>query len=306
MPIFSAAWKFYYLPFRTFEITAGGLLTIWRPKITERTKSTLGITSISILIVLMCVHTEVVSGSLMLILTVCGTLLFLIATDGKETKGFVGRIIAVAGSVGKRSYSIYIWHQIIVAFLFYSLFPKQNIVSFLTFVALTVVISIFSYRFIEVPLGKTIGKKGKETVVIIVTGILMTCLCWVSILIYRNSGVVRDVPELNVYRGDVHRGMHAEYCDKPYAWDRDFVDDFEKKKILVIGNNFGRDWANILYEWDSNDALEISYIYFTGDSNESDLSAYSKRIEDADYVFLLRVVGLSKSRNSCPVYDYLL
>ena len=300
MPRFSAAWKFYYLPFRTFEITAGGLLVIQRPMITEKIKSVLGLISTSLLIILLCIHTEVVSGKLMVVLTVCGTLLFLIATDVKETKGFTGKLIATVGIVGKRSYSIYIWHQIIIAFLFYSVFPKQNIVSFLFFVVLTVVISTFSYRFVEVPLGKIIAKKRKETVVIIITGILMIFLCGTSFLIYRNAGVVRDVPELNIYRNEVHRGMHAEYCDRPYAWNKEFVESVEKKKILVIGNSFGRDWANILYEWDSKDELEISYVYFTGDSSENELSAYSRRIENADYVFFATGGGIEKVPKSLP------
>ena len=34
-----------------------------------------------------------------------------------------------------------------------------------------------------------------------------------SLYIYANAGVVRDVPELEVVKGKVHRGMWAEYCD---------------------------------------------------------------------------------------------
>ncbi len=300
MPQFSTAWKFYYLPFRLFEITAGGILLLFKPRMTAKCKSILGWGGFFILLFLLCTRWEILSGSIMLICTVIGILIYIVATEEQEQNGFVGKLMNVGAVIGKRSYSIYIWHQIIVAFLFYSLFPKQNVVSFLSFAALTMVISLFSYRFIEVPLGKIIGKKGKETVAVVVTGIFMFLLCGTSFLIYRNAGVVRDVPELDVYRDNVRKGMHAEYCDRPYAWDNDFDESIKKRKILVIGNSFGRDWANILYEWDSKDELEISYLYFTGDSSESELSSYLKRIEDADYVFFATGGGVEQVPKSLP------
>ena len=72
--------------------------------------------------------------------------------------------------------------------------------------------------------------------------------------------------------------MHAEYCDRSYKWDH----DFQKTKayhILVFGNSYGRDWANILYEYDNN--LDISYVYY----NEKNLKDRRKRIDNADFVF---------------------
>lgn len=95
---------------------------------------------------------------------------------------------------------------------------------------------------------------------------------------YLRAGVVRDIPELNVDMDNVHRNMHAEYVDIPYNWDKDFEND-EKVHILVLGDSFGRDFANILNESEYSSLFEISYIYGNDVSNELD------RVEDADYIF---------------------
>lgn len=287
LPTFPSTWKFYYLPFRAFEITAGGLLAELEPKERHcKGKITTIWISMVLLIALLCSRRVIVSSSLMLLLTIAFSLSFLWASKELSCNGLTEKLLEIGAAIGKRSYSIYIWHQVIVAFLFYSFFPKHNAYSLLAFIGITILVAVFSYRYIEVPLEKTVGKKRKEAAVILCTIITTVVLCGSSYYIYRNAGVVRDVPELDVYKENVHRGMHAEYCDRPYVWDRDFEDN-DKLKVLVLGNSFGRDWANILFEWNVEENLSISYLYYTEDAVEG----HVRRIADADIVFY--VVGPS-------------
>ena len=79
----------------------------------------------------------------------------------------------------------------------------------------------------------------------------------------------------------MHRGMHAEYCDIPYSWDKDF-ESTDKVKIAVIGDSFGRDWANILNESPISDRIEISYIYSRSIGVYED---NKDRLLEADVVF---------------------
>lgn len=292
LPTFSSAWKFYYLPFRAFEITAGGLLVEWEPKAGIKAKKITAWISFVLLLVLITTRTEIVSGSAMLLFTVVFSLAFLWATKELSYNGIKEKAIDIGAAIGKRSYSIYIWHQVIVAFMFYSFFPKQNSLTFVVFVAQTALISLLSYK-IENLLSSLIGKKTQETAVIAVTIVVAVAVCSFSFLVYRHAGVVRDVPELNVYKENVHRGMHAEYCDRPYSWDREFEND-GRKKVLVIGNSFGRDWANILYEWDHEKKVEISYLFFAEDAIEKHI----KRIEEADIVFYAMGPGYGEIQQS--------
>ena len=91
--------------------------------------------------------------------------------------------------------------------------------------------------------------------------------------------MVRDVPELDVVKGKIHRGMWAEYCDRGYQYDKDFSGT-DKPKWYVIGNSFGRDMVNTILESPVADSVEISY---------STQEAYKKRgdrFAEADVVFL--------------------
>lgn len=51
----------------------------------------------------------------------------------------------------------------------------------------------------------------------------MSITCTFFLQLYIHAGVARDVPELDIQKADVHRNMHAEYCDKLYSWDLDFI-----------------------------------------------------------------------------------
>lgn len=83
-----------------------------------------------------------------------------------------------------------------------------------------------------------------------------------------------------MYADNVHRGMHAEYCDRPYALDADFKED-DRIKVLAIGSSYVRDWVNVLMESDLSDILDISYIYGT-DLSEKHIG----RISRADFIFV--------------------
>lgn len=230
---------------------------------------------------MLCAKSKVISQSAMLLMTVIATILFIYSAKEEYFNVGLGREIQkVLSEAGKRSYSIYIWHQVIIAFLFYSVFRQKSLQSFVVGIFMLCVLSALSYQFIEKPLSKVVQNKKKESFIILVCIVISLATCCISFKVYMNAGVVRDVPELNISMENVHRHMHAEYCDRPYQWNHDFVED-HKMHILVLGNSFGRDWANILYEYDSNNAIEISYSFYP----DENFSTKYGRIDEADYVF---------------------
>lgn len=80
-----------------------------------------------------------------------------------------------------------------------------------------------------------------------------------SLWIYSIGGVVRDVPELDIRKGDVDPKVFERYTDRIYDYDKNFAIESTKKKILVIGNSFARDFANILLESSISDSIQLSY-----------------------------------------------
>lgn len=280
IPTFTTAQKFYYLPFRIFEIMAAGLVVLWKPQMGKKATALVGVISLFIIIFILSARVEIVSKSFMLILIVVLTVLAIDCTEEYQLKGII-RMIVVAGSeIGKRSYSVYIWHQMIISFMFYSFFSKHSIVQLLILILIVTILALISYKYIEGKLGRIISYKKKESAVLVITGIFSFIVCGFAFLIYCNSGVVRDVPELNIYQNKVHKGMHKEYTDRPYSWNNDF-DNNRKINVLVLGNSFGRDFANILYEWDTKKELQVSYVYYESKT----INKYRSRIESADYIF---------------------
>lgn len=270
----SSAWKFYFFPFRIFEFTAGGILVYMSGTANRIKRSAISLISGAMLAIMLLSRWEIVSNGLMVLMIVVSTELLIWETLDIN---ITNKMLLTIGEIGKRSYSIYIWHQFVIAFLFYSVFQTGSLSSFIAFIMLISIISLLTYRFIEIPIGSVIGDKKKETAVIGSCVVIAMAICIPSLLLYQHAGVVRDVPELNISKDNVRKNMHKEYSDRPYDWDRDFKD--EGTKILVLGNSFGRDWANILYEYDNT--LNISYLYYSKDALVEEID----RVNEAKMVF---------------------
>lgn len=278
LPVATTAEKFYYLPFRTFEITAGSLL-VFAPKrvITKKVQYLVEGCCLGVLFILLSSNLPYPPATIKLLVVVCATTILLYLFINTEEKAFP--IIKIFSYIGQASFSIYLCHQVIVAYMYYAVTDRTDAVVLLIFMAVVFVFSAMTYLLIEKSLGYVVKRNGWYVLGACVCVCLVTSAA--SGVIYLRAGVVRDVPELGIERSNVHRGMHAEYCDIPYSWDKDFSST-DKVKIAVIGDSFGRDWANILNESSISGKMEISYIY---PRSKKIYEENRKRLLDADVVF---------------------
>ncbi|MBQ8207798.1 MAG: acyltransferase [Clostridia bacterium] len=284
-PAFSDSEKFYYLPFRFFEIALGAIIACFIDRIKSKNKAILYVGQLIILFVIISilfVPAISLSASFKL-LTVCfGTALLVLLFNVTNCGNTIySRIISIPAEIGKCSFSIFIWHQVIIAFIRYTLKTDFSITDILIYLFVVAVISFVSYRFIEKPLSAIKKSKSKKIIVTVLCILCCIITSFGALYVYLNAGVVRDVPELDISKDNVHRNMHAEYCDRGYSYDNDFTTT-DKVKVLVIGDSFGRDWINILLESEISDKLEISYIY---PYNEDYVLSKSARLDEADLIF---------------------
>lgn len=282
LPIASDAQKFYYLPFRLFEFFAGALIALlpgrsWHPNHKPQ-KACVWILSV-VLLVLCCAREQIVSAHVMLVTTVfCASILMAFMVNGKQYNCRPMRLLA---KIGKASLSIYLWHQVLVAYMYYGVTQTLSALWFVVFGAATALVSAVSYFCLEVPLGSIRHPKVIRNV-LIVSVVLCGMLCAVALFGYIRAGVVRNVPELGITTSNVQRGMHSQYNDRVYKWDKDFKED-SRVKVLVFGDSFGRDFANILSESSISKNIQISYIYLPKETDA--LQKYKQRIEKADLIF---------------------
>jgi hypothetical protein len=104
----------------------------------------------------------------------------------------------------------------------------------------------------------------------------------VSLWLYKNAGVFYDIPELDIKVEESRPGMHLAYCDRIYKCDRDFPEN-GKINVLVMGNSWARDWANVLWESSISNRINLSYSFSEAKTGRE---VMLKRIKAADIVFV--------------------
>jgi len=147
-------WAFYLLPTRGWELLAGGLLAIWSangwPWPGSRVRGVLGVAGL-----VMVLASFVVLGEspqfpgFLAALPVVGTCL-IIAND-PASKSVVERGLGTRPmvTIGKLSYSIYLWHWPIFSFTDYALYTHPEPTRIAIKVGLTVVCTLASYFLVE-------------------------------------------------------------------------------------------------------------------------------------------------------------
>lgn len=170
-----------------------------------------------------------------------------------------------------------------IAFYRYFVTTEITFTFVLLFCVILLMLSELTYRLVE---QRFVKMTHSFVIVVVLAGVMI----FAGGYIYMRAGVVRDVPELDIYTNNVHRGMHAEYVDRVYGYDNDFPQqDNGKVNVLVEGVSYGRDMANVILESNYNNSINLSYVYKWDEK-------YLNRIKRADYIFTF------KGREVVPAY----
>ncbi|UPZ16061.1 acyltransferase family protein [Flavobacterium humidisoli] len=277
--------KFYLIQYRFWELSFGGIgaiLTI--------NKNLNGKYKFAFLISLLSVFFIRISNDWKILFAVLTTLGLLITSNKNQDK-FSSFILEnkLMIFIGKISFSLYMWHQVVLAFYRYTISDSITIEVFLLLFIIIIIFSILSYYFVE----QIFRDKKIISLKLLLSGVLFLSFATtaISLIIYKNAGVVNDVPELEITKNNVKRNMHALYNDRIYKLDKNFT-DVKKVKILIIGNSFARDWANILLESKYRDKIEISYVFDIYGCKD-----IKSRLNMADYIYLSESNEISSNLN---------
>ena len=271
LPIDTIGDKYYQLPYRFFEIAVGGLVAIHSRK-GDSNMSYLPLCCLLLMIFFgaftigeRAMPYNLVGGTntiresflpreVLLLLTVLfvAGYLFMSRQEGKISLAVQhSRLLA---PLGRMSLSIFLWHQPLFAFYRYFFADDLSLPVLIVLVIVTLLLSAFTYCIIERRLAIS---NISRTFLVIVFLVVNAFVLWT----YQRGGVVRDVPELDIYEGSADPTAFERYTDRIYQYDCEFSSDVPKKKILIIGNSFARDFANILLESSMRDSIQLSYHY---------------------------------------------
>ena len=282
LPSFEYNQKFYYLHFRIWEFGAGGCIFYLTHRNESNHKPLVYLLLTSILLITFSIHarsinavekTSIVGVNMIvssytlarMILPVTTVIIsaLLISQRFKMNRALNG-----LAYLGQMSLSLFIWHQLILAFMRYSIIDKLNIWWVSVYLTAVFIISLASYKWLEKIKIDTIYSKT-------LLGISWIAVLCASGFIYSRAGVVRDVPEMGVYLNNPYGIRNTEYIDRIYGYDRPFSSN--KTRVLIIGYSFARDLACCLEQWDKNNTLQFSYMQWV---------RHIDRLRQADYVFI--------------------
>ena len=275
--------RFYYLPSRFFEFAVGGIVALtYTPNQNKPFRKGFVYVCYALLLFAMSLNSDFIQANLRLVSVVAFTAVLLSSQDVLENRITGNRILA---TIGAASYSIFIWHQIILAFCRYFITSRFTITVFALILLVTAIMSWLSYKLIEQSISMALKTKRSKVILYSSVISLFIALNVFAAYIYMNAGVVRDIPELYVSMQNKHRGMHAEYVDRGNQYNQPFTT--QKPHWLVVGNSFGRDFVNVILESPIADKVEVSY--------SPTFREINNRIANADLVFF-STLGLEETK----------
>ena len=284
LPLFDTAYTFYLLPARLFEFAAGGIVALTSiERSFERFKQTIIPVFFFLVVILLFVNDSYDVAKVRLLLTVAVSVLLVIYSEyqsSEESESKWVRWFSVFVPFGMASYSLYLWHQFVLAFYRYVFNDDFTVWSYILTLGLSLLIGYLSYRFIEKVIS-SYTKKGKKQTYIVLSFCLITLLCisYPSLKIYARQGVVRDIPELEVYLNDPKTYSPQEYNARISSlYDKDFPKN-GKTNVLVVGDSYARDWMNVLLEGGVENAANLSY-------HQDKDKTLVRRIRQADVIFV--------------------
>ena len=211
--------------------------------------------------------------SLLLIAVVLLTSVFVYLNSFVRNEPFILRLPFIA-LLGTMSYSVFLWHQPIIAFCRYLSYPDISLSTWAIVFTAVLFVSWFSYKRVE----KKVYINILSRIITILSFVIINAF---ALAIYAMGGVVRDVPELYITHGKTYELPLIEYNDRVNSMDIDFPKS-DNLNVLVIGNSFARDWVNVMLESEVKEMLNISYVNDMSDSKNK----LKRRLPLSDYVFI--------------------
>lgn len=256
----SVSFKFYMLPCRLYEFFVGGIVAIVQYQRINYLKTAV-LLHLMVLIGILYLL-EIVSPNNLVVPAITVLTSYIIFKSKDCDSHILGEsvIAEVFIKAGKASYSLYIWHQLIIAFWRYTINDYLSLSSYCIVLAVTIAVGWVSYVLFELKLFSIVSKKKAfENTYLMSFMLCAIVLTLASCKIYTRLGVVRNVPELNIWlNGQVldsqsyNQRISSMYEGKSFERNG-------KPNILVIGDSFGRDWCNVLLESQSLSDYNLSY-----------------------------------------------
>lgn len=178
--------------------------------------------------------------------------------------------------IGLISYSAYLWHQPLIAF-YLQRFPAAS--EFLPAVAaLAFPLAYLSWRHVETPFRKRKPGADRRAVFGVAAGVLATTACAGIVLGLRDGMMQRYSPQVQQVIAQFNMGPAYVPPRFNALQLAPFDETGGKARVLIIGDSYGRDVVNALYETDQHKLIDLSTYFISARCGniliDEDLSRY--------------------------------
>lgn len=291
MPVWAESDKFYHMPFRFWELAVGGLVALKPVRLPPLATGL----AVVLLAVLFAMPAMALAPAIPRVLAVLAAAVIVMGAGNGRWASMLG--CTPLAWLGRLSFGLYMWHQPLLAYTRYLYAHELTAVVLAALALATLVLAALSHAWVEGPLRDR--RRSSRRLLAAAVGALLVVTTLPSLYLDGINGVVRDVPELDLFvsqRSLSNGHIHAQYNDRIYALDREFSAG-PSTRVLVVGSSVARDWANVLLESPHSKGMEISYAYTLVPRGETAL----RRAAQADIVFVVpRFVDLSPMEIESP------
>lgn len=256
----SPSWAFYLLPTRFWELAIGALCAwlLFSKKI--ETNSVIlnnmggGAGLIGIIAAVTLFDSSVrAPGAWLLIPVVGASLVIMFAREGTWVFRFLSLRIMVF--IGLISYSLYLWHMPVYAFIRIWQPEPPTPSMLLASVPVALMGAVLSWRYVERPFRDR-KRFSRRTIFELAAGV---SALFVAVGLYLNASYgamerLYDTKSVTVAEMD-----KRQYNERVFQFKRDRFENENKQHLLVIGNSFGRDFVNMVTETMDVSRMEIVY-----------------------------------------------
>jgi peptidoglycan/LPS O-acetylase OafA/YrhL len=234
--------NFFLSPMRIWELLAGSIAAFIAEKRGVQNNNLPAFLGLFAIVFSIIAYDETVPfPSVYSLVPVLGTVL-LVLYAGKDT--FVAKLLSTKAfvGIGLISYSMYLWHQPVLAFLKIYLKSPPNDFANYAVIFLTVILAIGTWRFVEQPFRQ----KGKFSSKFILRYSLVMIFSFVTLGMYidRSNGI----PERIFSDGSYKRNSHEIKITptRLVIFDDVFSNIGKTNRVLIFGDSFAVDVAYLI------------------------------------------------------------
>lgn len=249
----SPVWSFYILPTRAWEMAVGALILFASQRVKEKifTRPQWGFFAAILITFAVIVYNESTAfpGTAAMV-PVIATVLLLLSRD--KWPPFMDRIsrFAIVQWLGKISYPLYLWHWPVLIIPEIYLARKLSLFQLILAIALILILSDLTHRFIEEPLRYRNMSAKKIYIATAMATLVSVCIGIAIINSYSSSitsqsGVTFDVDEVRKKPKNNDDGCHIHF-GQTVSPRCEYGDRESKKSIVIYGDSHAAQWLPAL------------------------------------------------------------